>query len=83
MASQALAQFLELTQQELQYLAQTPAGPPPPAMTPNFNNPPTDFDPLYAVSSLLLALSIFFAGSRMYQKLRVIRKPSMVDCVSK
>ena len=80
MPSQTLPDLSDLTPQELQYLAKMPAGAPPQGMTPNFHDPPTNYGPLYTVSSLLLALSIFFASSRVYQKLRVIRKPSIDDC---
>ena len=82
MASQGLPQLSQLTPQELQYLARTPARSPPPGIAPNFDDPPTNIGPLYAVSSLLLALSIIFAGCRAYQKLKVIGKPSLDDRMS-
>ena len=79
MASRKFPTFSDLTPQELQYLAITPAYQPPPGITPNFRNPTTNTRPLYAVSSLLLGLSVIFMVCRIHQKLVVIRKPSIDD----
>ncbi|KAL9593770.1 MAG: hypothetical protein Q9219_007391 [cf. Caloplaca sp. 3 TL-2023] len=78
-ADNGLPTLSELTPEEIQYLAKTPAGVPPDGIIPNFINPPTNIAPLYAVSSLLLALSIIFACSRVFQKVKVIGKPTIDD----
>ena len=79
MSSKTLPSLSELTPQELQSLARMPAGAPPLGVTPNFNDPPTNIAPLYVVSSLLLGLSILFAVSRAYQKIKIIQKASIDD----
>ncbi|KAL8940799.1 MAG: hypothetical protein Q9216_002625 [Gyalolechia sp. 2 TL-2023] len=81
MADQRIPTLSDLTPEEIQYLASTPAGTPPDDVVPNFIDPPTNIGPLYAVSSLLLALSIIFACSRLFQKIKVTRKPTADDCV--
>lgn len=82
MPSQSLPDLSELTPQELQILANTPVGPVPQGTIPDFIHPQTNYRPLYSVSSLLLALSIIFASSRVYQKLRVVRRFTIDDCIS-
>ena len=81
MSSQSLPDLAELTTQELQILANTPAGPVPPGTTPDFIHPQTNYGSFYSVSSLLLALSIIFASSRVYQKLWITRKVAIDDCM--
>lgn len=81
MASNGLPTLSDLSPEELQYLAKTPAGEPPNGILPNLIDPPTNIGPLYAVSSLLLALSIIFACSRVFQKVKITRKVTLDDCM--
>ena len=83
MGDEAFQHFEELSPQELEVLAQTPAITPPPGIVSNFEHPPTNVQLFYVVASLLLALSIIFLGSRVYQKLRIIGRLSADDCECK
>lgn len=80
MASATLPKFSDLSPDELQYLAKLPALPPPPGTISNFSGPSSNGEPLVAVGSLLLALTVLFAGNRAYVKTRVNRKCSWDDC---
>lgn len=82
MAHNGLPTLSELTPEQIQYLSRTPAGEPPDGVIPNLVNPPTNIEPLYVVSSMLLAFSIIFAFSRVFQKLKVTRKVTVDDCMS-
>lgn len=81
MAQNGLPTLSELTPEQIQYLSRTPAGKPPAGVIPNLSDPPTNMEPLYVVSSILLALSIIFAFTRVFQKVKVTQKVTVDDCM--
>ena len=58
----------------------TPAGMPPPGVTPNLVDPPSMWHVILPTVVLALTFSISFVGIRLFTKIRILRKVSHEDC---
>ncbi len=58
----------------------TPAGMPPPGVTPNFVNPPTQAPITYIVTTVTLPLMIVFVALRLYADVWISRKLDRAGC---
>ena len=58
----------------------TPSGPPPPGVTPNFVNPPSNAHVSLIVTTIMIPLLLAFISLRIYSNLWVERKFAKSDC---
>lgn len=56
--------------------------PPPPGVTPNFDNPTNIGPPLLGVGAVFVAIMFVFLAIRIYVKAKIVRKSSPDDCKS-
>jgi hypothetical protein len=63
-------------------LSKTPAFPPPPGVTPNFENPARiDYD-IYSINIAMCLTGTFVLGLRMYTRGVILRTVAIDDCKS-
>ena len=58
----------------------TPAAKPPPGVTPNFIDPPSEKDVIVAYTTIFTIVATLGVAARMYVRLFIIRKIQIEDC---
>ena len=70
----------QLSSQQLEALLNEPAGPPPPGVRPNFDDPPNLDGLIILTLTLCLMFSTLAVSMRSYTKLSLIRSWDYEDC---
>lgn len=61
-------------------LSKVPAAPPPPGVTPNFDNPPSEAYEIYSISIAMCATATVVLLARLYTRAFILRATGLDDC---
>lgn len=61
-------------------LSKVPAAPPPPGVTPNFDNPPSEEYEIYSISIAMCATATVVLLARLYTRTFILRATGLDDC---
>ena len=72
--------FGNLTAHQLAKITNIPVLLPPPGVRPNFDNPESNSQTFFVVTSILLVIATLLTANRVYAKTCIIRKYTTDDC---